>query len=93
MLSQLTELRTFCKMAVENDAEATQAFPNPPLILYRLYTDENVASGVAPKPPVPVKGNYQMFGALFNVRYALTPLTQLDIHNDLLTNMTGWVSR
>ena len=55
-------------MASEDTAEATQAFPNPPLVLYSLYTDENVESGVVPKPPVPVQGAYQMFGAPFDVR-------------------------
>lgn len=52
------------------DAEATQAFPNPPIILFSQYTDENVAAGVAPKPPKPVKGKYEMFGAPFNVSIA-----------------------
>lgn len=51
------------------DPEATQAFPNPPSLLYKLYTDEAVESGTAPKPPPPAKGHYQMFGAPFNVNY------------------------
>lgn len=51
------------------DPEATQAFPNPPSLLYKLYTDEAVESGTAPKPPPPAKGRYQMFGAPFNVNY------------------------
>ena len=55
-------------MASESDVEATQAFPNPPFVLYSLYTDENVKSGTAPKPPVPVQGTYNMFGNPFNVR-------------------------
>ncbi len=68
------------KMATESDVEATQAFPNPPLILYRLYSDENVESGVAPKPPVPVKGSYEMFGAPFNVKYAPGLITSTCIY-------------
>lgn len=55
-------------MASEGEpAEASQAFPNPPTILFTQYTDENVESGIAPKPPKPVKGKYEMFGAPFNV--------------------------
>lgn len=47
---------------------ATQAFPNPPSILYERYTDEALENGTAPKPPLPVQGHYQMFGAPFNVK-------------------------
>ena len=50
-----------------NEPHATQAFPNPPAIYYRQYTDENVKSGLAPKPPPVVQGPYQMFGAPFDV--------------------------
>lgn len=49
------------------EAQATQAFPNPPTILYKLYTDEAVQSGTAPRPPPPIKGSYKMFGAPFDV--------------------------
>ncbi|XP_003388722.2 PREDICTED: mediator of RNA polymerase II transcription subunit 7-like [Amphimedon queenslandica] len=58
------------KMAA-SESEATQAFPNPPSILYKLYTDEAVESGSAPKPPPPVQGHYQMFGAPFNTGDAM----------------------
>lgn len=59
-------------MAAGGEPQATQAFPNPPAALYRLYTDENIQSGLAPKPPRPVQGAYQMFGAPFNVRMCNT---------------------
>ena len=49
------------------EAQATQAFPNPPALFYKLYTDENVTSGAAPPPPLPIKGPYRMFGAPFDV--------------------------
>ena len=54
-------------MAVNSENQATQAFPNPPAVYYKLYTDENVQSGRAPPPPPPVKGPYHMFGAPFDV--------------------------
>ena len=43
------------------------SFPDPPASLYKLYTDENVRSGAAPKPPPPAKGKYYMFGCPFDV--------------------------
>lgn len=43
-------------------------FPKPPSLFYKLYTDENVRSGLAPRPPAPVRGKYTAFGAPFNVR-------------------------
>ena len=49
------------------EAQATQAFPNPPALFYKLYTDENIRSGKVPQPPLPVKGPYHMFGAPFDV--------------------------
>lgn len=48
------------------EAQATQAFPNPPGLFYKLYTDENVRSGKVPQPPLPVKGPYHMFGVPFD---------------------------
>ena len=55
-----------CMMAA-GESQATQAFPNPPALYYKLYTDDNVQSGRAPPPPLPVKGVYHMFGAPFDV--------------------------
>ena len=56
-------------MAVQQQAEEKNvaSFPEPPASLYKLYTEENVRSGLAPKPPPPVKGKYYMFGAPFDV--------------------------
>lgn len=42
------------------------SFPDPPS-LYKVYSDENVRSGQAPKPPALIKGKYYMFGSLFDV--------------------------
>lgn len=56
-------------MAVPPEEQGVSSFPNPPAFFYKLYTDENVRSGLAPKPPPPVKGPYHMFGAPFNVRH------------------------
>jgi hypothetical protein len=47
------------------------SFPDPPASLYKLYTDENVRSGAAPKPPAPVKGKYYMFGCPFDTEDAM----------------------
>ena len=58
------------------DQQGVSPFPTPPSFLYKRYTDENVESGKAPKPPVPVKGAYTMFGAPFNVSTYLV-VTQL----------------
>ena len=49
------------------EEKSVATFPDPPASLYKLYTDENVRSGLVPKPPVPVKGKYHMFGAPFCV--------------------------
>lgn len=43
------------------------SFPDPPSSLYKVYTDENVRSGQAPKPPALIKGKYYMFGCPFDV--------------------------
>lgn len=49
------------------EEKSVASFPDPPASLYKRYTDENVRSGLVPKPPVPVKGKYHMFGAPFCV--------------------------
>ena len=51
----------------QQDQQGVSPFPTPPLMFYKHYTDEKVKSGQAPKPPAPVKGEYTMFGAPFNV--------------------------
>ena len=53
--------------AQQQDQQGVSPFPTPPSVFYKLYTDERVKSGQAPKPPAPVKGTYTMFGAPFNV--------------------------
>jgi len=40
--------------------------PVPPLHYVKLYTDENVKSGRAPRPPPPIQDTYSMFGATIN---------------------------
>lgn len=54
-------------MASAPEERRVSSFPTPPALFYKLYTDENVRTGLAPKPPVPVKGPYHMFGAPFDV--------------------------
>ena len=49
------------------EEQSVSSFPNPPGLLYKLYTDENVRAGLAPKPPPPAKGSYHMYGAPFDV--------------------------
>lgn len=50
-----------------SEERVVASFPDPPASLYKLYTDENVRSGAAPKPPALVKGKYYMFGCPFDV--------------------------
>lgn len=54
-------------MASAPEERRVSSFPTPPALFYKLYTDENVRTGLAPKPPAPVKGPYHMFGAPFDV--------------------------
>lgn len=58
-------------MAAVPEEQAVSSFPNPPALFYKLYTDENVSKGIAPKPPPPVKGQYHMFGHPFDVSLSL----------------------
>ena len=44
--------------AALSEERVVSSFPDPPASLYKLYTDENVRSGKAPKPPAPIKGKY-----------------------------------
>lgn len=53
-------------MAVPVEEQSVSSFPNPPALLYKRYTDENVQSGLAPQPPPPVKGIYHVFGNPFD---------------------------
>ena len=54
-------------MAAELEEKGVSPFPNPPAVFYKLYTDESIKTGVAPKPPRPVRGSYLMFGQPFDV--------------------------
>lgn len=54
-------------MAIPVEEQSVSSFPNPPSLFYKLYTDENVQSGLAPQPPLPVKGSYHAFGNPFHV--------------------------
>ena len=56
-------------MTTPAEEKGVASFPAPPSSLYKLYTDGNVRSGLAPKPPAPVKGKYHMFGCLFDVGF------------------------
>jgi len=51
-----------------SEEQGVSPFPEPPSLFYKRYTDTNVRSGIAPKPPVPVRGQYTTFGAPFDVR-------------------------
>ena len=53
--------------AAATEERGVSSFPDPPASLYKLYTDENVRTGQAPKPPAPIKGKYYMFGCPFDV--------------------------
>ena len=69
------------------EERVVSSFPDPPSSLYKVYTDESVSSGLAPKPPAPIKGKYYMFGCLFDVSLSMDPravadLTLLSPHSD-----------
>jgi len=40
--------------------------PVPPIHYVKLYTDENVKAGRAPRPPPPIQDTYSMFGVTIN---------------------------
>ena len=40
--------------------------PIPPMHYVKLYTDDNVKKGTAPKPPPPIQDTYSMFGMTVN---------------------------
>jgi len=42
------------------------SMPVPPMHYVKLYTDENVKKGVAPRPPPPIQDTYSMFGVSIN---------------------------
>lgn len=55
-------------MAANSADTVTQvsSMPVPPLLYVKLYTDENVKNGRAPKPPPPIQDTYSMFGVPIN---------------------------
>merc|ERR1712059_40002 len=42
------------------------SMPVPPMNFVKLYTDEAVKKGTAPKPPPPIQDTYSMFGVTVN---------------------------
>lgn len=54
-------------LIMEEVEQGVSTFPDPPKLFYKLYTDENVQSGLAPKPPSIIAGNYSTFGLPFDV--------------------------
>ena len=42
------------------------SMPIPPMHYVKLYTDEAVKRGTAPKPPPPIQETYSMFGVTIN---------------------------
>jgi len=42
------------------------SMPIPPMHYVKLYTDEAVKRGTAPKPPAPMQETYSMFGVTIN---------------------------
>ncbi|XP_030067780.1 mediator of RNA polymerase II transcription subunit 7 [Microcaecilia unicolor] len=47
------------------EPQQVSALPLPPMQYIKEYTDENIRKGLAPKPPLPVKDSYMMFGNQF----------------------------
>jgi len=55
-------------MQPPNSVEAVESsMPLPFKQYWAEYTTSNVAAGIAPKPPPPIKGEYTMFGVKYNV--------------------------
>lgn len=52
---------------MEEVEQGVSTFPDPPKLFYKLYTDENVQSGLAPPPPPVISGSYSTFGSPFDV--------------------------
>lgn len=52
-------------MAANPDTQISSSFPLPPMHYIKLYTNENVTKGLAPKPPIYTIENYMMFGNTF----------------------------
>lgn len=55
-------------MAASAGENVTQvsSMPVPPLNYVKLYTDENIKAGRAPRPPPPIADTYSMFGVTIN---------------------------
>ncbi|XP_063301416.1 mediator of RNA polymerase II transcription subunit 7 [Pelobates fuscus] len=47
------------------EPQQVSALPLPPMQYIKEYTDENIRKGLAPKPPLPAKESYMMFGNQF----------------------------
>merc|ERR1712013_360240 len=47
------------------------SMPIPPMHYVKLYTDEAVKRGTAPKPPPPIQETYSMFGVTINIDDAI----------------------
>lgn len=53
-------------MAANSDITQVSSMPVPPLHYVKLYSDENVKAGRAPRPPPPIQDTYSMFGVTIN---------------------------
>ena len=67
-----------------SEERVVSSFPDPPSSLYKVYTDDNVREGLAPKPPAPIKGKYHMFGHLFDVSECVRHISVIYEYPDLL---------
>ncbi|KAM8974537.1 mediator of RNA polymerase II transcription subunit 7 [Pelodytes ibericus] len=47
------------------EPQQVSALPMPPMQYIKEYTDENLRKALVPKPPVPIKDSYMMFGNQF----------------------------
>ncbi|OCT88138.1 hypothetical protein XELAEV_18016771mg [Xenopus laevis] len=65
-----TELISLCLTGspthfIMGEPQQVSALPIPPMQYIKEYTDENIRKSLAPKPPVPIKDSYMMFGNQF----------------------------
>eukprot|EP00118_Oscarella_pearsei_P027601 m.311203 g.311203 ORF g.311203 m.311203 type:complete len:208 (+) comp62012_c0_seq1:99-722(+) len=50
----------------ESSVQGVSSFPSPPSAYYTRYSDANIEAGLAPKPPLPQRGSYSVFGTPFH---------------------------
>lgn len=58
-------------MATNSEPIQVSSLPLPPMHYINQYTDEMIRRGRAPRPPPPIRDQYQMFGNTFNTEESI----------------------